>query len=168
MLSLAAADQRGQHHDPRPLGPRHQRLEDLLGRLLADRRTAAGATRLAQPRVQQPQVIVHFGDRRHRAAGIVAAGALVDGDRRLQALDEVNVGPLQLMEKLPGVDRQAFDVLPLPLGIERVEGQRTLARAAGTGNHHEPVAGDVDIDVLQVMHAGAADADALARGCFDF
>ena len=165
--SLAAADQRGQHHDPRPLGPRQQGVEDLLGRLLADRRAAAAAMGLAQPRVKQPQVIVDFGDGGHRAARIVAAGALVDGDRRLQALDEIDVGPLELMEELPGVDRQAFDVLPLSFGIERVEGQRTLARAAGTGDHHQPVAGQVDVDVLQVVNAGAANADALARGRFD-
>ena len=123
---------------------------------------------LAQPRVQQPQIIVDLGDGGHRAAGIMAAGALVDGDRRLQAFDQIDVGPLQLMEKLPGVDRQAFDVLPLSLGIERVEGQGAFARAAGAGDHHEAIAGDVEIDVLQVVHAGAANADALARGRFDF
>ena len=163
VLALAAADQRGQDHDPRPLGPRQQRVEHLLGRLLADRRAAAAAMGLAQPRVKQPQVIVDFGDRGHRAPRIVPAGALIDGDRRLQALDEIDVGPLELMEELPGVDRQAFDVLPLPFGIERVEGQGTLARPAGTGDHHQPVAGEVEVDVLQVVHAGAANADALVE-----
>ena len=67
------------------------------------------------------------------------------------------------MEELPGVDRQALDVLPLPFGIEGVEGQGTLARAAGAGDHHEAVAGDVEVDVLEVVRAGAANADALAR-----
>ena len=93
----------------------------------------------------------------------MAAGPLVDRDRRLQALDQIDVGPFELMEELPGVGREAFDVLPLPFGVERVEGQRALARPAGTGDHDEPVAGDVEIEVLQVVHPRPADADALVR-----
>ena len=63
--------------------------------------------------------------------GILAAGPLVDRDGRLQALDQINVGPFQLMQKLPGVDRQAFDILPLPLGEERVESQRAFPEPLG-------------------------------------
>ena len=130
VLPLAAADQGGQDHHPRALGPRQQRVEDLLGRLLADRRAALVAGGLAQPGVQQPQVVVDLGDRGHRAPRIVAAGPLVDRNRRLQALDQVDVGPFELVQELPGVDREALDILPLALGIERVEGQRAFARAA--------------------------------------
>ena len=137
------------------------------GRRGSARATAGGsarrtvAARLAQPGVEQPQVIVDLGDRGHRAPRVVAAGPLVDRDRRLQALDQIDVGPFELMEELPGVDREAFDILPLPFGIEGVEGQRALARAAGAGDDHQPVAGDVEIEVLQVVDPGAADADAV-------
>ena len=55
-----------------------------------------------------------------------------------------------------------------PFGVERVEGQRALARPAGPGDDHEPVAGDVEVDVLQVVHPRPADADALGRGRLDF
>ena len=78
--------------------------------------------------------------------------------------DQVDVGPFHLMQELPGVDRQAFDVLPLPFGKQRVEGQRAFARPAGPGDDDQPVAGDVEVDVLQVMHPGAANADGLGRG----
>ena len=98
-----------------PSGRASRSIEDLLGRLLADRRAALVATRLAQPGIEQPQIVVDLGDRGHGAAGIVAAGPLVDGNRRLQALDQVDVGPFELMEELPGVDREAFDILPLAL-----------------------------------------------------
>ena len=100
--------------------------------------------------------------------GIVAAGPLVDRDRRLQALDQIDVGPFQLMEELPGVDREAFDVLPLPFGVERVEGQRALARAAGAGDDDEPVAGDIEVEILQIVHPRPADADALVGVDSDF
>ena len=168
VLALSPADQRRQDHHPRAGAQLQQGVEDLLGRLLADRLAALIASRLAQPGEQQPQVIVDFGDRGHGAAGIVAARPLVDRDRRLKALDQVDVGPFQLVEELPGVGREAFDVLPLAFGVERVEGQRTLARAAGAGDDHEPVAGDVEVEVLQVVHPRPADADALGRGRLDF
>ena len=101
------------------LGPGRQCQQigdDLLGRLLPDRRAALVAMGLAQPGHQQPQVVVDLGDRGHRAARVLAAGPLVDRDRRLQALDQVDVGPLHLVQELPGVNRQAFDILPLPFG----------------------------------------------------
>ena len=168
VLALSPADQRREDHHPRAGAQFQQGVENLLGRLLADRLAALVAARLAQPGEQQPQIVVDFGDRGHGAAGIVAAGPLVDRDRRLKALDQIDVGPFQLMQELPGVGREAFDVLPLPLGIERVEGQRALARPAGPGDHHEAVAGDVEVEVLQVVHPRPADADALGRGRLDF
>ena len=133
------------------------------GDLRADGHAALIAGRLAQPGVEQPQVIVDFGDGRHRAAGIVAARPLVDGDRRLQALDEIDVGPLELVEELPGVRREAFDILPLAFGVDRIEGQRALAGAAGAGDDQQPVARQGDIDVLQVVRPRTVDADAIGR-----
>ena len=113
---------------------------------------------------QQPQVVVNLGHRGDRATGILAAGTLVDRDRRLEPLDQIDVGTFELMQKLSGVDRQAFDILPLSLGAERVESQRTLAGTAGAGDHHHPAAGNVDIQVLQIMNPHAPNADHLRLG----
>ena len=41
----------------------------------------------------------------------------------------------------------------LPLGIDGVEGERTLARSGKTGDHGECVAGDAHVDVAQIMLA---------------
>ena len=83
---------------------------------------------------------------------------------RLQSVDQVDVRPLPLVEELPRVDRQRLDILPLPLGKERVQGQTALARTAGPGDHDQAVAGDVEVDILQVVHARPADADRLGPG----
>ena len=147
-----------------PGGSADSSANDLLGRLLLDRRAALVAMRRAQPGHQQPQMVVDLGHRGHGAARILAAGPLIDRNRRLQALDQIDVGPLQLMQELPGVDRQAFDILPLPFGIQRVEGQRAFARTAGAGDHHQPVAGNIEIDILQIMDPGAANADRFRLG----
>ena len=163
VLALVAANDRRQDHHPRAGGPGEQRFQNLLRRLLADGRAALVAGQFAQPGIQQPQVIVDLGDRGHRAAGIVAAGPLIDGDRRLQALDQIDVGPFELMEELPGVGREAFDILPLSFGIQGVEGQRALARTAGARDHDQAIAGQGQIEVLQVVRAGPVDADVLRR-----
>ena len=76
----------------------------------------------------------------------------------------VAVGLLHLLEELPGVGRERLDVAPLPLGVERVEGERRLARAGEAGDDDEPLARDVDVDVLEIVLAGAADDDAARHG----
>ncbi len=81
----------------------------------------------------------------------------------MQALDQINVRPFELMEELPGVGRKALDILPLSLGVEGVEGQRALARPAGAGDDDQAIAGQGEIEVLQVVRAGSVDADAAGR-----
>ena len=108
-------------------------------------------------------MVVDLGHRGDRAPRVLAAGALIDGDRGLQALDQVDVGTFELMEELPGVDREAFDILALPLGIEGVEGQRALPRSAGSGDDDQFFAGNVEVEILEVVDTGPADADRLLR-----
>ena len=50
--------------------------------------------------------------------------------RRRDALDALGLGLVELLEELPRVGREALDVPPLALGVERVEGQARLAAAA--------------------------------------
>ena len=130
MGAASAADHRGEQHDA---GLGRQSADgrfDFGRRLLRDRRVALGTGDVAGAREEQPQVVVDFGDRGDGAARVRIALSLVDGDRGLEAVDVVDVGPLHLIEELPGVDRQALDVLPLALGEQRVEGERAFAGAA--------------------------------------
>ncbi len=80
----------------------------------------------------------------------------IDG---LRPADVVDVGLGHLPEELPGEARQAFDVPPLPFGIQRVERQRALARAADAGQADQLIARQTQIDVPQVVLAGALDDD---------
>jgi hypothetical protein len=70
---------------------------------------------------------------------------------RGQALDEVDVGLVHLPEELPRVRRQRLDVAPLALGEDRVEREAGLARAGQPGEHDHRVAGQVEVDVAQVV-----------------
>ena len=121
---------------------------------------ALGAMSLADAGVEHAQVVVDLGDRADGRARIAAGRLLLDADGRRQAGEVIDVGLVHLAEELPGVARQRLDVAPLPLGVERVEGQRALAGAADAGEDDQPVAGQIEVDVPEVMLAGSADDDA--------
>ena len=71
----------------------------------------------------------------------------------------VDVGLGHLAQELPGEARQAFDIPPLPFGIQRVERQRALARSADAGQANQLVPRQDEIDVPQVVLAGTLDDD---------
>src|SRR5690606_22908156 len=82
---------------------------------------------------------------------------LVDGHRRAQALDEVDVRLVHLAEELPRVGGQRLDVPALALGEDRVEGERGLPRTGQAGEHDEAVARKLEIDAAEVVLTRAAD-----------
>jgi hypothetical protein len=86
---------------------------------------------------------------------------LLDGDRRRQPLDGVYVGLLHHREKLPRIGRQRFNVAPLALGVDGVEGQRGLSGTRQAGEYDQPIPRQIEIDILQIMGPGAPDSDIL-------
>ncbi len=156
VLALAAAHYRRQHLEPGPLLEFQHPVHDLLRGLPRDRAAADRAVRLAHPRVQQPQVVVDLGDGTDRRPGVAAGRLLVDRNGRGQPVDEVDVGLVHLAQELPGVRGQRFDVPPLALGEDRVEGQARLAGTGQPGEHDQGISWQVDRDVLEVVLACAA------------
>src|SRR5205085_5999638 len=57
VLPLAAPHDRSEHHEPGPLGQLHHLVDDLLGRLSANRTPADVAMGMADPGPQQAQVV---------------------------------------------------------------------------------------------------------------
>jgi hypothetical protein len=76
---------------------------------------------------QQAEVVVDLGDGAHRGARVGAGGLLFDRDRGRQALDQIDVGLLDLVQELPRVRGQRLHVAALSLRVDRVEGERRLA-----------------------------------------
>ena len=161
VLSLAAAHHGRQQNDPRTRRQGSDGVDDLVGRPLADGRSALRAVRAAGAGEQEPQVVVDLGHGADRGPWIALRRALLDRDRRRQTVDEIDVRLVQPSQELPRVRRQGFDVAPLPLGEHGVERERRLARAARPRHDDEPVARQVQVDPLQVVLAGAADDDAV-------
>ena len=162
-LPFSPSDDGRQDVDARVLRIGHHEIDDALERLRRDLAAAVGTVRHADVGKEQTQIIVDLGDRADGRAGVRAGRLLLDGDSRRQALDQIDVRLLHLLEKLARVGRQRLDVAPLPFRIQRVERQRRLARARQTGDDHQLVAGDVDVDFLEVVHARAAHRDPIVR-----
>ncbi len=159
-LPFAFAHDRRQHQHPRIKRQRQRCVHHLRHALRGERVFRVIRTmRRAHARVQQAQVVVDLGDGADRRARIVRRRLLFDRDRGRQAFDQVDIGPFHQLQELAGVRRQRFDVAPLPFGIQRVECERAFARAGQTRDHDQPVSRQVEIDVLQVVRAGAANAN---------
>jgi len=156
-LPLPAPDHRGEHLEARPRRPREHDVGDLPRAHPLDRPPAGGAVRGAGAGVEQAQVVVDLGDGADGRARVVAGALLLDRDGRREPLDGVHVGLLHEPEELPRVGRQRLDVPPLPLGVDRVEGERRLAAPRQPGDDGQAVARDRHVDVPQVVLAGAAD-----------
>jgi len=109
--------------------------------------------------VEEAEVIVNLGGGGDDGARAGAGAALFDGDGGREALDEVHLRFLHLVEELAGVGGEALDVFALALGVDGVERERRLAAAAEAGDDHQLVARDVQREVFQIVLTRAADAD---------
>ena len=124
-LALAARDYR--RHDDRASafigGEREDIVGHLVGRLLLDDAPALRAVRDAHAREQKAQVIVDFSSGAHGGARVSRGSLLIDGDRRGQAVDAVEVGLAHLAQEHACITRQAFHIASLTLGVHGVEGK---------------------------------------------
>ena len=164
LLAFTPRDHRREDHELRVLGQREHLVHHLRHGLRLQRQVVLRAVRRADARVQQPQIVVDLGHGADGGARVMARRLLLDGDGGRQALDQVDVGLFHQLQELARVRRQRLDVAPLPFRVQRVEGERALARAREAGDDHEPVARQLEAEILQIVRARSADADAVHRG----
>ena len=155
-LALAPANHRRHHGDALAHAEFENALDDLVGALARDGAAAVGAVGRADRSIEEAQVVVDLGNGADGRARAAAGGLLLDGDGRAKSLDRIHIGPLDLVEKLARVGREGLDVAPLALGVNRVEGKRTLARAGEARDHRERIARDAHVDVAQIVLARPA------------
>ena len=96
---------------------------------------------------------------------------MLDGNRRRQPVDLVDVRLLHHLQELARIGRQRFDIAALALGVNGIEGERRFSRARQPSEHHQPVARNFQIDVFKIVLARAANgyrAHARPRGLLAF
>ena len=86
----------------------------------------------------------------------MAGGLLLDGDRGRESFDRIDVGLLHQAEELPRVGGQRLHVTALAFGINGIERERRLPRSRQPGDDCEPIAWYDNVDVAEVVLAGAA------------
>ncbi len=104
---------------------------------------------------QQFQIVVDFGRRPDRRAGVARVDFLFDGNGRGDARYQVYVGFAHLAQELSRVGRKALHIAALSLGEYRVESQRRFSRARKSRHHYQFVVRYFDVDVLQVVDPGS-------------
>ncbi len=148
--------QREEDLDARALTQREDRVGDFVHRVLLHFGAALHAVARAHAREQQAQVVVDLGGGGDGGARVARGILLPDGDGRGDAVDQVHVRLLDALQELPGVGGERLHVAALSLGVDGVEGERGLARPRHPRHHRHGVVGNVEVDVLEVMDAGAA------------
>lgn len=155
VVALAVADERSKdenllaeivlenHRDHLFLGIFHHLLHALIG----VGRGGAGE--------EQAEVVVDLRGRSHRGSRILVGRLLLNGDDGGETRDLVHVGALHIAQEIAGIGRESLDIAALALGIDGVESQRRLARPAQAGEDRERVAGNDDINILQIVDARA-------------
>ena len=133
------------------------------GRVVAfDSLPASAAEELPHFGEEDLHVVVDLGHRAHGRSRVLDRMGLVDGDGGRNPVDLLDQWLVHAIQELPGVGGEAFDVPPLSLGVEGVEGERGFSRAGDSGDGDQASERDVDVEVLEVVLAGAADANELA------
>ena len=159
IFALPPARDRRQEIKPRAFGQRQHAVHHLADGLALDRQARRRRIGDADPRPEQPHIVVELGHGRDRRARVTTRRRLVDRDRRQDAADRVDVRLVHAIEKLSGVRRKRLDVAALALGVEDVERQARLARARDAGDYGQGAVRDLEIDLFQVVLACAPNAD---------
>ncbi len=141
-------------------GARRQHLfGDLGGTQRPDLATAMGTGQRGQPGEEELQVIGNFRHGPDGAARGLDGVALLNGDGRRETFDVVDLRFVHALQELAGVGREGFDVAALALGVERVEGEGGFPGTAQPGYDGEGMVGNIDVDILEVVLARAANSD---------
>jgi hypothetical protein len=137
-------------------GPRFRDI--VRGRYIL---AAHGTRAVTDPREQHPQIGVHLGrgaDRRARAA---VGHMLVHADRGHQSLNRIDIRFAHV-----GHHAQRLHVLPHGFFVQRIERQRRFARPGHPGQDDQPVLGNLDRDVFEVIQPCAFDRDPVMHVIF--
>ena len=159
VFALAAAHDRREQIKARALGQRQHAVDHLAHRLALDRQASGGRIGNADARPEQAHIVMDLGHRADGRARVLRRRLLLDRDRRRQPVDLIDVRLLHHFQELARIGRERLDIAALALGVDRVEGERGLARAGEAGEHDQLVARDGEIDVLEIVLARAAHHD---------
>src|SRR5258706_115213 len=78
-------------------------------------------------------------------------------------VDQIDVGLFHQLQELARVGRKRLDVAALCFRVEGVGRERGVPRARQPRDHDQPASRQIDVQVLEIVRARAADADLVHR-----
>ncbi len=105
------------------------------------------------------QVVIQLGHGAHGGARGPHWIALVDGDGGRDSLHAVHGRFIHAVQELTRIGGKGLDIAPLSLGIQGIERQGGLARAADTRHHDQRPRGQGEIQIFQVVLPCPPNAD---------
>ena len=159
VLTLAAPDHRREQVEPSLFGQVHGPVDHFRDGLALDGEAGGGRVGNADARPEKAHIVVDLGDGADGRARVLGRRLLLNGDRRGETFDAFDIGLLHQFEKLARIGGQALDIPPLAFCIDRVEGERGLARTGQPRQHDKLVARNVHVDILQIVFFRTAHAD---------
>ena len=114
--------------------------------------------------IEQAQKVVQLGHGAHGGTRVFGHGLLLDGHHRTQPGDGLHIRTLQASEELPGVRTQRFQKAALTFCVECVEGQTGFSAPTHPGEHHQFVAWQNHVHLLQIVFRSARDDEVVLTG----
>ena len=88
---------------------------------------------------------------------------LVDGDGRGHAVHPIHGRAVHAVQELSRIGRESLYIATLTFGVEGVEHQAGLARAAGAGDHGQLTGTDIDVQIAKIVLASTTDTNQALR-----
>ena len=147
------------------LGAGHQLRINALGGVMPDGQGRLAVEKFRGAGIEELQVVIQLRHRAHRGPAGAHRVGLVDGDRGWDAVDLVDRRAVHAVQELPGIGGERLHVATLALGVQGVEDETGLARAAGPGDDGEFRRAQIEVEVLEVVLPSASDADQTVSHC---
>ncbi len=157
VLTLSVADDRREELELCALRQSHYRINYLVDALLGYLAPADRTVGDTDTRVEKSEVVVYLGHCSDGRAWILGSRFLVDRDSGRESFDAVNIGFFHLSEEHSRIRGKALDVSALTVSVDSVERERGFSRAGKSRHDDELVTRYLEVDVFEVVGAGAFD-----------
>ena len=112
------------------------------------------AIRNADTGIKKTKIIVNFRNGADAAARVVGGAFLVNGNRRAQSFNRIDVWLLKSAQKLTGIARKRFDVAALAFIENRVESQGAFPGSRQTRENRQRPLRNLNVNIFQVILPG--------------
>ena len=113
----------------------------------------------ADTRKKQTQIIINLRHRRHSWAWVAWSRFLINRNCRRKARNHIDIRFIHHAKEHARIARKRLDVATLTFGINRIKSEGRLTRTRKSRNHDQLIARDINIDILEVIRACAANSD---------